>query len=321
MEPSPELEALARQFLEFFEARDPGFMMEPFSRQPGTLAIGTATEEWWMGYDVISAAINVQLPEMPEFKVPIDTIEAWQEGTIGWASVRGSLDTEDGLCTPFRVTLVTRKEGPYWRIVNMHASGSTSNEEILGRTLTTAFDELVDLVAEEPPPLSATGPDGTVTIVFTDIEGSTALIEQLGEESWLSMVEWHNQVVTRHTATFGGLVVKGLGDGFMLAFPAAGAATACAIAIENSLASGWNGVPVPVRIGIHSGDAREDSGDFFGRTVIIAARVASAARGGEILISQDVQGALGGAFTLGEPETIHLKGLTGTYTLFPVLVR
>jgi len=321
MEPAPELETLARQFLEFFEAKDAGFMMEPISRQPGTLVIGTDTEEWWSGYDVISAAIHVQLPEMPDVKFPIDVIEAWREGTIGWVSVRASLETEAGLSTPFRVTLVARKEGPYWRIVNMHASVSTSNEEILGRTLTTAFDELVELVADEPPPLSAVDPDGNVTIVFTDIEGSTALIEQLGEESWSSLVEWHNQVVTRHTATFGGIVVKGLGDGFMLAFPAAGAATACAVAIQASLASGWNGVPVAVRIGLHSGNAHEASGDFFGRTVIIAARVASSAEGREILISQDVQAALGGAFALGEPKTLRLKGLSGTYTLFPVLTR
>jgi class 3 adenylate cyclase len=321
MEPAPELEALARQFLEFFEAKDPTLMMEPFSRQPGTLAIGTATEEWWSGHDVISAALNVQLPEMPDFTFPIEMIEAWREGTVGWMSVRASLETEEGRTTPFRVTLVARKEGAYWRIVNMHASGATPNEEILGRTLTTAFDELVELVADEPAPASAMGPDGDVTIAFTDIESSTALMEQLGEASWSTLVEWHNEILTRHTAAFGGIVVKGLGDGFMLAFPATGAATACAIAIQKSLASGWNGLPVSVRIGIHSGNAREASGDFFGRTVIIAARIASAAGGREILVSQDVQGALGGAFELGEPETMDLKGLSGSYTVFPVLVR
>jgi class 3 adenylate cyclase len=119
------------------------------------------------------------------------------------------------------------------------------------------------------------------------------------------LVDWHNQIVMGHTAAFGGIVVKGLGDGFMLAFPAPGATTT-AFAIQNSLASGWNGVPVSVRIGIHSGNAREASGDFFGRTLIIAARIASAAGGCEILISQDVQGALGGAFELGEPETVDL---------------
>jgi adenylate cyclase len=321
MEPAPELEALARQFLEFFEAKDPILMMEPFSRLPGTLAVGTATEEWWSGHDVISAAVNVQLPEMPDFKLPIETIEAWREGTVGWVSVQASLETEEGRTTPFRVTLVAHREGAYWRIVNMHTSGPTSNEEILGRTLTTAFDELVELVAEEPAPVSAMGADGNVTIVFTDIESSTALMERLGEESWSTLLEWHNELLTRHTAAFGGTVVKGLGDGFMLAFPATGAATACAVAIQHSLASGWNGVPVSVRIGIHFGNAREASGDFFGRTVIIAARIASAAGGREILVSNEVQGALGGAFELGEPEAVDLKGLSGTYILFPVLVR
>lgn len=321
MEPAPELETLARQFLEFFESKDPGLMLETFSRRPGTLAIGTASEEWWSGYGVISAAINVQLPEMPDFTLPIEVIEAWREGTIGWVSVRALLEPEDGRPTPFRVTLVTRKEGAYWRIVNMHASASTPNEEILGRTLTTAFDELVELVADEPPPLSALGPDGSVTIVFTDIEGSTILMEQLGEESWSAVVEWHNQIITRSTATFGGTVVKGLGDGFMLAFPSPGAATACSVAIQNMLGPGWNGVPVSVRIGIHSGNASETSGDYFGRTVVIASRVASAAAGREILISQEVQRGLEGAFVLGEPDNVDLKGLSGTFTLFPVLIQ
>jgi adenylate cyclase len=194
-----------------------------------------------------------------------------------------------------------------------------SNEEILGRTLTTAFDELIDLVHDEPPPISVAAADGSVTIVFTDIESSTALMESLGEDSWTSMLSWHDRLVTSQTQTFGGIVVKGLGDGFMLAFPSPGAATACAIAIQHALVPGWNGIPIPVRIGLHCGNAREESGDFFGRTVIIAARVASAASGREILISQEVQQLLGGAFPLGEPENLRLKGLSGTYSLFPVL--
>ena len=114
--------------------------------------------------------------------------------------------------------------------------------------------------------------DGSVTIVFTDIENSTVLMETLGEERWLELLEWHHHAMRRQTTLFGGSVVKGQGDGFMLAFPAAGSAnacaTACAMAIQRALSTGWEGVPVPVRIGMHSSNAKAEAGDFFGRTVV-----------------------------------------------------
>ena len=320
MEPAPELEEFTRQILAIFQSKEAELFIESFSRHECVLAIGTELDEWWEGYDVITAAFNTQLAEMPPFAISIEHISAWKQDTIGWMSMRGAIEVE-GASTPVRCTMIWRKEGAYWKITNFHFSGTLSNEEILGRTLTTSFDELVALLKDEPPPLSVAASDGSVTIVFTDIEGSTALMESLGEAEWTSMLAWHDEHITSQTSAFGGIVVKGQGDGFMLAFPAPGAATACAVAIQRTLASGWNGVPVPVRIGVHSGNAREESGDFFGRTVIIAARVASAAAGREILVSQDVQSALGGAFALGEPETLRLKGLGGEFTVFPVTSR
>ena len=139
--------------------------------------------------------------------------------------------------------------------------------------------------------------DGSVTIVFTDIENSTVLMETLGEERWLELLEWHHHAMRRQTTLFGGSVVKDKGSGFMLAFPAAGSAnacaTACAMAIQRALSTGWEGVPVPVRIGMHSSNAKAEAGDFFGRTVVIAARIAGAAAGGEIMASQVVHQDLG----------------------------
>lgn len=319
MERSPDLETFIAQVHQLYASRSPEFVVDTFSKHPGTLIIGTEAEEWQRGHDVISAAVNIQLEEMPPLSVTTELVEAWEEGTIGWGSARWILQVEDGVATPFRSTIVARKEGTYWKIVTWHVSVPVTNEAVLGRTLTTAFDDLVALVENEPAPPSAIGADGTVTVVFTDIEGSTALMESLGEDTWTDMVAWHDQVITQHTRTFGGTVVKGQGDGFMLAFPAAGAATACALAVQQSLRAGWKGVPVPVRIGLHTGPARQEAGDYFGRTVIVAARVASAASGNEILVSQDVQAVLGGAFPLGEPETMRLKGLAGDFTIFPIL--
>jgi class 3 adenylate cyclase len=70
---------------------------------------------------------------------------------------------------------------------------------------------------------------------------------------------------------------------------------------------------------MHRGNAKAEAGDFFGRTVVVAARIASAAGGGEILVSQDVQDDLGGAFQLAEARSLSLKGVIGSHTVFPLL--
>ncbi len=123
------------------------------------------------------------------------------------------------------------EEGAYWRIVQQHDSIPIANEDSLGLEMTTAVDEILTMVQDEPPPVTALAGDGSVTIMFTDIEGSTVLMESLGEQAWLELLEWHDGVVKQQTAVFGGSVVKGQGDGFMLAFPATGSAAAGASAI------------------------------------------------------------------------------------------
>ena len=222
---------------------------------------------------------------------------------------------------PLRSTVVFREEGTYWRIVQWHNSAALANEQLVGMALTTSVEEILTEVQDEKPPVSAMATDGSVTIVFTDIENSTALMESLGEDRWLELLEWHDRAVRQQTTLFGGSVVKGQGDGFMLAFPASGSATACAMAIQRALSTGWESIPVPVRIGMHSGNAKAEAGDFFGRTVVLAARIAGAAGGGEILASQVVQQDLSGALPLGGERSLDLKGLVGRHAVFPVLWR
>ncbi|HEU5112551.1 MAG TPA: adenylate/guanylate cyclase domain-containing protein, partial [Acidimicrobiia bacterium] len=84
---------------------------------------------------------------------------------------------------------------------------------------------------------TATAPNGTVTILFTDIEGSTQLTEQLGDEDWLTVLRAHNKVVRDQVKDHAGFEVKSQGDGFMLAFPSAKEALRCAIGIQRALAT------------------------------------------------------------------------------------
>ncbi|MEA2479969.1 MAG: eukaryotic-like serine/threonine-protein kinase, partial [Thermoleophilaceae bacterium] len=131
-------------------------------------------------------------------------------------------------------------------------------------------------------------PEGAITIAFTDIEGSTRIVERLGDERWLALLHEHDAIVREHLAEHDGIEVKHQGDGFMLAFSSSRAALRFAIALQRALAEHGRRRPADalrVRIGVHSGFVIADADDYFGREVIVAARISSAAVGGEILVS------------------------------------
>ena len=321
MEPAPELALLMERMYRSFDTYDAETFIDGISHQPGTMVIGTAPDEWWIGPDAVAATIRVQFSEMPAAHFETEETLAWKEGTVGWVVSRALMVIEGMPSIMTRSTLVLREEGAHWRIVHWHLSMPVANEDSLGVGLTTAVEEILVMVQDQPPPTMAMAPSGMVTIMFTDIEGSTALMETLGEDRWLELLEWHDAAVRQQTGLFGGTVVKGQGDGFMLAFSAAGSAAACAAALQRSLSTGWTGVPVAVRVGLHSGNAKVEGGDFFGRTVVIAARISAAASGGEILASQVVQEDLAGAFPLGEARSLVLKGIDGPHSAFPILWR
>jgi adenylate cyclase len=319
MEAAPELVVFLERALRRLGALDAEPLIDSIARHDGSLLIGTAPDEWWPGFSAIAAAFRVQLEEMAPVRFEVEETVAWKEGTVGWVAGRALMVIEGRPAIMTRSTLVLCEEGLNWRIVQWHISMPVANEESIGIGLTTAVDELLVMVQDERPPLTAMAADGSVTIMFTDVEGSTALMEALGEQQWLELLDWHDRAVKQQTALFGGNVVKGLGDGFMLAFPAIGSAAACAVAIQRALSDGWAGTAVAVRIGMHCGNAKAEAGDFFGRTVVVAARVASAAAGGEILATQVVHEGLGGAFPIGRSRSLSLKGLAGDHTVFPVL--
>jgi class 3 adenylate cyclase len=176
-------------------------------------------------------------------------------------------------------------------------------------------------VAVELPDIARhASPDGTVAIVFSDIEASSEMAERLGDERWLAVLRRHNEIVREHVAAHGGTEVKSLGDGFMLAFPNGAQAVACAAAIQRAFAqhnASHPGEPIRVRVGVHAGQAIREGEDFFGKTVILAARIAAEARGGEILVSDAVRRNLGDMRT-DELREAELKGLSGRHDLHRV---
>ena len=179
------------------------------------------------------------------------------------------------------------------------------------------------VVAERPSLRSAAAPDGTVTILFSDIEGSTALNERLGDLRWLELLREHNRVVRDQVQACGGYEVKAQGDGFMVAFPSARRAIDCAravqAAIERELGDHPEG-PVRVRIGLHTGEAIREESDFYGKNVVVAARITDAARGGEILVSSVVKALTesAGDIAFEEAREVELAGLSGTHNVYRV---
>jgi class 3 adenylate cyclase len=212
-----------------------------------------------------------------------------------------------------------------------------------GDTL-TSIAALSAAVDRERPSLAADAdPTGAVTLMFTDIEGSTALTQQLGDAAWVALLRTHNAIVEEQVRAHGGRVVKNRGDGYMAAFPNPNAAIEAALAIQEKLKNWGLGTgdwvkpsiggargdaghspqstvpstPVRVRIGVHSGNPVRDGDDFFGTDVNLAARIADRALGGEVLISERVHTAVPGR-AVDEPVEVELKGLSGLQRLYRV---
>jgi class 3 adenylate cyclase len=188
-----------------------------------------------------------------------------------------------------------------------------------------SIDAVAAAAVADPRDLSAhTAPDGTVTILFSDVENSSALFERLGDLRAQEILRAHNAIVLEQMALQNGFEVKSMGDGFMLAFSSARRALLCAINIQKALAaySEQNKhEPIRVRIGLHVGEVIRESEDFFGKAVILAARIAAHARGGEILASsavRDLNETAGDLSFAGAGET-RLKGFAGMHRLYKVI--
>ncbi len=186
----------------------------------------------------------------------------------------------------------------------------------------TSIDAVAASVQSEQPDLRPhAAPDGTVTLLFTDIEGSTPLNERLGDQRWMELLREHNALVREQIQSHEGYEVKTEGDGFMVAFGSARKGVQCAIAIQRAFAKRNDDAdePVLVRIGLHTGEPVKEDNDFYGTQVTQAARIGNEANGGEILVSallKELTDA-GGDIKFGKAREVELKDL-GTQQVFGV---
>jgi class 3 adenylate cyclase/pimeloyl-ACP methyl ester carboxylesterase len=152
---------------------------------------------------------------------------------------------------------------------------------------------------------------GLCTILFTDVEGSTALTERLGDTKAREVLRNHERIVREALRAHGGAEVKAMGDGFMASFSSATRALECAIATQRALAARNEAAeePIRVRIGLNAGEPIAEDEDLFGTAVIMAARIAAQAKGEEILASDVVrQLVVGKGFLFADRGEVALRG-------------
>jgi class 3 adenylate cyclase len=162
------------------------------------------------------------------------------------------------------------------------------------------------------------------TILFTDVEGSTALTQRLGDAKAREVLRAYERIVREALSSHGGSEVKALGDGFMASFSSATRALECAIAMQRAFAEHSESAeePLRVRIGLNAGEPIEEEKDLFGMTVIVAARIAAKAAGGEILAANVVRElAAGKGFLFSDRGEVALRGFEGPVRLYEVRWR
>jgi len=227
-------------------------------------------------------------------------------------ALRGQVDTRNLLLAGGREAVKT-----VWQTANL------VRKHGFGAAVRSSIEDLADWAEVERPDLARLTPNGHVVVLFTDIEGSTALNERIGDRAWVKLIARHDEMVQRLVAQHSGHVVKSQGDGFMIAFAQPEQAVRCAIDIQHALTSRRGRKPqhpIRVRIGVHMGRSVRRGDDLFGRNVAMAARVAAAAEGGQILISGPVRDAVKECddITVGAGRDAELKGFAGTHRLYAV---
>lgn len=155
-----------------------------------------------------------------------------------------------------------------------------------------------------------------LTVLVTDIVGSTELAAALGDLRWKDLLQSHDTLVRTETKNFGGQEIKTTGDGFILAFSGPTRAIQCARAVVRALSR----LGLKVRAGLHTGECERRENDLSGLAVHIASRISNNALPNSILVSSTVKDLVAGSGTTFTDGGMHtLKGVPGTWPLFAVV--
>jgi len=330
MKAAPRTEAevmhVLSRIVETASSRDVDGAMALFADDPNVFLLGTGVDEARTGHAAIREQIERDLTQSDALSWTLSPQNISAAGSVAWTSgdvvVRVTMGGQT-LDIPHRLTTVLERRGAKWLIQQMHLSFA-NGAQVVGQSYPTNLEAVADAVGRERVDLQARiAPDGTVTLLFTDIEGSTQMAEHLGDLRWLALLREHNAIVRAQIAQYGGFEVKTIGDAFMVAFGSARRALLCAIGVQQGISRYGADHPehaVRVRIGLHAGEPVREGNDFHGRSVIFASRMAGEASGGEILASALLRELTESAgdirFVAG--RDVVLKGFAGTHQVYPV---
>jgi class 3 adenylate cyclase/ketosteroid isomerase-like protein len=320
----PQVEADVAQvyarMLGAYRDRDADAFVSLFAPDPDVFMQGTGQDEARTGLPAIRAQIERDIAQSEAVSVTPRRLSVSGAGSVAWIASEMSVRVTVGgrpLDLPlFRVTGVLERRATGWLFVQLHLSYSDAAQPV-GESWPTSLEAVASAVEREAVDLhDRAAPDGTVTLLFSDIEDSTPMAEQLGDLRWIEVLRTHNATVREHVARHGGFEVKTIGDAFMIAFGSARRALQCAIDLQHALAD----QPIRVRIGLHSGEPVREGNDFHGKSVILASRITGHARGGEILVSSLLRDLVesAGDIRFDEGREVALKGLAGTHRVYAV---
>ena len=208
---------------------------------------------------------------------------------------------------------------PDARLVVLDGMFSTDWERVV-----SAIEEFLDEGEEPETEALPAEPGAFRTILFTDVEGSTALTQRLGDAKARELLREHERMVREALKAHGGSEVKTMGDGFMASFSSATKALECAIAIQRAFAAHNESAeePVMVRVGLNAGEPIAEDDDLFGTAVNLAARICAQAEAGQILAPIVVRElAAGKQFMFADLGDTELRGFEDPVRLYELRWR
>ena len=236
-----------------------------------------------------------------------------------------SFDVRQVLPTITAPTLVLHRAGDRWtlaghgRYLAEHIAGARyvelpgSDNLWLGEDSDALLEEIQEFLTGVRAPSE---PDRVLTtILFTDIVGSTESAASLGGERWRELLDRHDAVIRRQLVRARGREIATRGDGFVATFDGPARAIRCAVAINEAMRP----LGLQVRAGLHSGECEVRGNDLGGLAVHIAARVADAAQGGEVLVTSTVKDLVAGSGIGFADRGLHrLKGVPDEWRLYAI---
>ena len=207
------------------------------------------------------------------------------------------------------------------KYAEMFRSGGDAIEEFLSGSGKDVSGALADALEQwNKPAAESVEKDKLVTVLFTDLVGSTKMTQELGDAGAQEILRKHNEIVRNGLAKFQGVEVKHTGDGIMARFSVTSNGVESAIWMQEAIAANNEATPdraVNIRIGINTGEPIQEDGDIFGTTVQLAARICDKGKTGHVMTSNVVRELCAGRqIRFEDCGAFDLKGVEGPVTLY-----